>query len=371
MSVLHHLKSSLPVLTLAGALLLAGCTDKPQSLPAAQADPIAVTTARPVVRENDAREYSGSVVSIRDITVASRLGAYVTSIRKREGATVAKGEVLVELDDSDVKAVLLQARSDVNAAQLRLADAQTDLKHFEALLKEEASSDYEVRKVRLVRDQSREALRAAQARLEQAQQRAADAVIRAPEDARVVEVRQEPGSLAVPGLPILKLQSLEALLFEVQVPVSALDRIRPGQQAVVTIDGRDGTIAGRVERVVHAADRTTRTGAVKIALPQGTDCLPGEFGRAALAGAGTGRQGIHVAKAHLAERGGLTGVFVIENNKALFQWLRLGRSSADGSVEVLAGLKGNETLVAGPAAALYDGSPVTVAGATADAAGAP
>lgn len=61
----------------------------------------------------------------------------------------------------------------------------------------------------------------------------------------------------------------------------------------------------------------------------------------------------------LVERGGLTGVFVVEGGKALFHWVKLGKHDKN-TVEVLAGLAGGETLVASPSALLYDGAPVTV-----------
>ena len=59
----------------------------------------------------------------------------------------------------------------------------------------------------------------------------------------------------------------------------------------------------------------------------------------------------------LTKRGGLTGVFVAENGRALFHWVKLG-GGTDDTVEILAGLTGDERLINQPAPLLYDGAPI-------------
>ncbi|MDO4937413.1 MAG: efflux RND transporter periplasmic adaptor subunit [Sutterellaceae bacterium] len=343
----------------AACLVLTGCSDQPQDTALTQETVKDVQSTSVVVRDGTAREFSGTVAAVRKIAVAARLGAYVTVVRHREGDMVKKGDVLIELDQSDVASALTQAQSDVDAARLRLKDAAIDLERFESLYREEAASEIEVRKVRLVRDQNEQALKAAQARLKQAKARLTDSTIRAPEDSRVVSVTVEPGMLAVPGVPLLRLESLQGLVFEVHVPVSLLQEVKPGQKAVVKLDTRKDAIQAVVERVVFSADSLTRTGLVKLALPTDCGCLPGMFGRASIAGAAQ-ETGVWVDEKHLAQRGGLTGVFVIRDDRALFQWLRLGRTDENGQVQVIAGLTGDETIVAQPQALLFDGDRIRV-----------
>jgi hypothetical protein len=68
---------------------------------------------------------------------------------------------------------------------------------------------------------------------------------------------------------------------------------------------------------------------------------------------------IKIPRAALVERGGIPGVFVLnEAGEARFRLVRLGRTS-DSLVEILSGLHGNETLVLGDLGAVHDGSPIT------------
>jgi len=74
---------------------------------------------------------------------------------------------------------------------------------------------------------------------------------------------------------------------------------------------------------------------------------------------------IKIPRAALVERGGIPGVFVLnEAGEARFRLVRLGRTS-DTQVEILSGLHGNETLVLGDLGAVHDGTPINILG-TAD-----
>lgn len=67
---------------------------------------------------------------------------------------------------------------------------------------------------------------------------------------------------------------------------------------------------------------------------------------------------VMVSQAALVERGGVPGVFVLtDENQARFRMVRTGKRVND-RVEILGGLRGNETLVAGDLHAVFDGSPI-------------
>lgn len=67
---------------------------------------------------------------------------------------------------------------------------------------------------------------------------------------------------------------------------------------------------------------------------------------------------INIPRAALVERGGIPGVFVLnEAGEARFRLVRPGRTSGT-QVEILSGLYGNETLVLGDLGAVHDGSPI-------------
>ncbi|MDH4134788.1 MAG: hypothetical protein OEV31_08345 [Gammaproteobacteria bacterium] len=70
---------------------------------------------------------------------------------------------------------------------------------------------------------------------------------------------------------------------------------------------------------------------------------------------GNGR--ISIPPALVIDRNGIPGVFVWQENTARFRMVRPGKTR-DGRVEILSGLLGTETLVAGDLRAVIDGTPV-------------
>jgi len=67
-----------------------------------------------------------------------------------------------------------------------------------------------------------------------------------------------------------------------------------------------------------------------------------------------------VPEALLVERGGVPGVFVLsDENRARFRMVRTGKTVTN-QVEILSGLRGNETLVSGDLQDVHDGSPVKI-----------
>jgi hypothetical protein len=67
-----------------------------------------------------------------------------------------------------------------------------------------------------------------------------------------------------------------------------------------------------------------------------------------------------VPQSALVERGGIPGVYVLtEESQARFRMVRTGKNVND-RVEILSGLRGSETLVAGDLRDVHDGSPVKI-----------
>jgi len=71
-----------------------------------------------------------------------------------------------------------------------------------------------------------------------------------------------------------------------------------------------------------------------------------------------GRTNLAIPRAAFVERGGLPGVFVLDDRgHARFRLVRLGKIAGD-RLEIISGLNAGETLVRGDLAPVRDGSPI-------------
>ena len=288
-------------------------------------------------------EAVGTVRAEHVATVTARVVAAILQVHVSAGQRVAKGDVLVELDDRDLRARLEQAREAVRAAEAALAQAQSNFKRDKPLFDQRVISAYDF-------DITETALKTAQAnldRLRQAQHEAevslSYAVIRSPFDGVVVDRLSEAGELAAPGKPLLSMYEQDRLWLEASVPEQQLARVRVGQAYTVRIDAYDRTMRGRVVEIVQSADPATRTVLARVRLEDPRGLLPGMFGRLLVP---ESPQQVLTIPANAVRRAGqLTTVDVIQNGRVERRTVQLGRA-AGAEVEVLSGLAPGEKIVA-------------------------
>jgi RND family efflux transporter MFP subunit len=373
---------SLSVLA-AAAVSAAACSSSAHDGPAAAtAEPMAVHTA--TVAEStitDAFEAGGVVQARTSATVAARVMAPVLAVRVAPGDRVRAGQVLVELDGRDLTASARSATAgatgardgaaaadaEARAAQAALTLAKATHARIAALYEKKSATAQEL-------DNAAAGLAAAEARVAGAQARVQEAAagierataasdaaaatagflrVTAPFDGLVTEKLVEPGNMATPGLPLIRLEDTRAFRLEVRVDESRVGRVSPGSLLDVVLEGPDGaarTVQGTVQEVSRAIDAGSRSFLVKIALPADASLRSGGFGRARLPGAS--RAGLVVPADALVRHGQVTSVFVVADGVARLRLVRVQ------GTEVLAGLKAGEIVVVGPPAGLTDGRPV-------------
>lgn len=339
---------------LALALFLAACSKTPQSRPETMAKNWNLAVIK-VTATDVPVEYTtvGSVVSDQRIEVASRMSSYIRELLVREGDRVRRGQIIARLDGADVEGAIRQSSAGVGAASAGFNDAQIDFERFERLYERGSISENEWRKVRLKRDAARESLNQAQAIQNTARAQRAYVDIRSPDDGVVVARLKRVGDLAVPGASMLTLEIGRVLLFETSVSEVHVAAITVGSRVRVKIDTLPQVFEGTVNRVVPSGDPVTRSYQVKVALPETAGLLPGMFGRASFV---VGKsKSVLIPVSALAERGGLRGVFLVDDaGLAHFRWLRTGREWPD-RIEVEAGLKAGDRIVAAVSPGLREG----------------
>lgn len=221
------------------------------------------------------------------VDVSAEVSARILELPFREGATVRKGEVIVKLDDRDLKASLdaQMARRDGERFRLRseqerlaspnsqLANARSALERQESLFKtgdvSRAELDNAIARVRDLEAQIASAteglsviessLAAAEADIERARQLLKKTTITAPVDGQITELNAEPGELVVvgtmnnAGTKILTVADLGSVRLKSKVAESDVARVRAGQSAVVRVNAyRNREFKGTVDRVALA-----------------------------------------------------------------------------------------------------------------------
>jgi multidrug efflux pump subunit AcrA (membrane-fusion protein) len=363
---------------------LAGCSARQAAAaPADAAEPIAVTIAPVAMTDVAGAIDSGGVVQARTTaTVAARILAPVREVRVSPGDHLREGQTLIVLDGEDLAAVARGARSAAIAAEQGSKAAAAELQAAEAGLALARASHDRVASLQARRsataqelDEATATLRSADARVAGASARALQAAsavesaraasdqarttasfttIAAPFDGMVTGKMVEPGNMASPGMPLLRLEDTRGFRLEVRVDESRIGQIRNGDSVPVFLGTGATSIKGTVVEVSRAVDADARAFLVKIALPDARGLRSGEFGKARFGG--TPRRALTIPSSAIVRRGQLTSVFVVDQGIARVRLVNLSES------EVLAGLTESEVVILSPPAGVTDGRRVSVGG---------
>lgn len=284
---------------------------------------------------------AGTIQASRRTAVSSKIMAQIKEMTVDAGAVVERGDVLVRLDDRDLRSRVEQARQRMQSAAATLQRAGTDYQRLKQLVDTGAISKSDF-------DAAAEAYRVAQATLAESQRALEEAEvslsfaeITAPVSGRVVDRLAEPGDNATPGQPLLHLYDPSALRLEVPVRESLATELVVGASLDVHIDAVDLTLAGSVDEIVPQAEAGARAFTVKVVLPHHDRLYTGMFGRLLLP---VGRyERLLVPAAAIAHIGQLHFADVLDaEGRPHRRMVTLGATSPDGRVEVLSGLRAGE-----------------------------
>jgi RND family efflux transporter MFP subunit len=314
-----------------------------------------------IARVPDEVPAPGTVHAAQSSQLAAQVMGVVTSMNVREGDAVKQGQVLAVIDASQEQAALDRAQALLAAAQHDLVAAQSDrnlsettLKRFTTLSERKSVSpqEYDEVKARYTGAASRaDAAQASEAQARAAVAQAQSAFgytrIRAPFDGIVTARKIDPGAMAVPGAPIVTIETRSKFRAEVSVDESDLRYVREGQDVPLRLDAYpDQPITARVVQIVPAADAQSRTFLVKLEMPKLTNLRSG-LSVTAFFPRGT-RESLFVPTSAVVNRGALRGVYVLDQNQvASLRYVTVG-SASEGRLEVLSGLTANESVVAAP-----------------------
>ncbi len=203
---------------------------------------------------------SGYVNAETDVVIGVTTGGRLMRRPIRKGDRVRRGQLIAQLDDSELRAQL-------DLAKAQLADSERTLKRAEMLREMKAGTEADFEKALSARDIARANIAVLDARIKQMR-------VVAPMDATVIETLAEPGEILMPaaagqtvgkGSGIAKIADLRRTVVEVDVNESDVSRIAIGQRADITLDSHAGRqFAGRVLELARQADKAKATVQAKV-----------------------------------------------------------------------------------------------------------
>lgn len=286
---------------------------------------------------------TGTVFAEESVDLVSELSGKAVWVAFDEGSRVKQGDVLLRLDDTELRAELARAES-----RLRLARAQAER---QVALAEGGGTTRDSLDAAV----SEVSVREAELALVQAQ--LAKTEIRAPFDGVVGLRYVSVGALVTPSTRIATFQNIDTVKVEFAVAERHLDRLKRDADVMISIAGVNEPFAGKVYAIEPRIDPATRTLRLRArAGNPGNRALPGGFA--------TVEMGLEeITNALLVPATALVAglneqqVYVIEQGKAQPRKVQIGLRLAR-EVQIVSGLEPNAVVITSGQLQLRPGVPV-------------
>ncbi|MCA9039027.1 MAG: efflux RND transporter periplasmic adaptor subunit [Planctomycetaceae bacterium] len=316
---------------------------------------------------------TGTLEARVETTISPKISGRIVEVMADQGIRVTKGDLLVRLDDAELKQQVEIAQANLDATSAAIVRLTTDKDRAAAVYDQAKKSNERI--LTLVRqnassqddaDKAVEALAVAEAgvsrseaaiaegqkeivaaekTLEYHRARLHDTKIVAPFDGLIVKRNREPGDVVVPGSSILTLISTDELWIRAWVDETEMARLKTDQSARVLFRSEpDKAYPGKVVRLGREADRETREFIVDVlVLELPTYWAVGQ--RAEVFIEITRKDDALLLPASLiVKRDAATGVFIDRDGVAVWRPISVGIRSRD-TVEVLEGLSEGDSVI--------------------------
>jgi membrane fusion protein (multidrug efflux system) len=286
---------------------------------------------------------TGTLLARESVELVSELARRLVKVRAEEGRAVRQGEVLFELDASDLRAELNKV-----AVQARLAHAQ--LERTQKLLAEGISNQQELELA---------AARAEQlvAEREVLEVTVSKTLIRAPFSGRLGLRRISEGAWVSPSTVLSTLQDTSSLKLDFTLPERYAGAVRLGGAFRFHVEGQSPTFVGKISALEPVVDVATRSIRVRGVVDGNDSLLPGS--------AASIEMPLRVERALLAPAialvPGVDGrrVFLADHGLARSVLVEVGLRAGDRA-QLLSGVEAGDLVITSNLLRLREGAPVAV-----------
>ena len=203
--------------------------------------------------------YAGSINAAQYVQIGSKIAGRVSAVLFNELDEVQRGQVLIKLEDAEIKAQLKQVQEALNQAKINLVNIEKNLERVKELTKkgfasteqfDSAQQAYDVGKVVIRQNQANYAFM--QAQLEQTSIKAPISGTIVSKHVRIGEIVAGPlggGSFSVPT-PMAEIANLTDLEVLADIDEVDISKVFVGQEAVITVDAYpEKTFKGLVREI--------------------------------------------------------------------------------------------------------------------------
>ncbi|CAN1540312.1 AcrA Membrane-fusion protein [Flavobacteriaceae bacterium] len=288
---------------------------------------------------------SGSIEANEQIEIRSEVSGIVEGIYFKEGSTVAKGQLLFKVNDTELRAQLTQASTKEGLAS-------ENERRAKLLLQKEAISQEEY-------DFARADYKSAQAQSQLIKAQIAKTSVRAPFLGKIGLRSISPGTYITPTVLVAKLVNSSNLKITFSIPEKYASQVKTNTSISFTVEGSTEKFTAKVYAIEPEVSITTRTLQVRaITKNSQGKLLPGTFANVLLP-LSVVKDAIVVPTESIIPVQNGKKVYISKNGFAKEVMVETA-TRTDASILILSGLKAGDTLLTSGVMSLKDSTKVKV-----------
>jgi len=313
-------------------IVVAACKGSGSKQPEKSGKPVVTVNAvviQPRALENKILA-TGSIIANEEVELRSEIPGRIVAINFEEGSHVAKGFLLLKIDDRELQAQKKKLQVDEK-------QAREDLDRKEKLLALKAISQEEY-------DKAANMLGIVEAQIELVKTQISKTEIIAPFAGKIGLRQVSPGGYVSSATLVARMQQTDPVKIDFAVPEKYLPKIKRGSAIRFRIEGTDSTFSGKIYAVEPKIDPVTRNVSLRALCSNPREILtPGAFAKIEIVLDDITGALVVPSEAIIPQ---LTGekVFVADKGKARSRLVKTGIRT-EREVQVLSGLSPNDTVI--------------------------
>lgn len=321
----------------------------------------------------------GSVIPLKEVTLAAQMPGRIVNIAGEEGDKFAAGTELVKINDDDLQAKKSAAEAQLASAQNAMQNAQVQYNRelwnprvynprpmagmgmpsmFDGFFDDnsfmpgsngnksiERHADLVTQGTQVA--SARSHITEAESGLRTINAKLRDTEAIAPFDGVIMKKMVEIGDTVQPGQPLIVFSYSKFLRIQAEVPARLMPGLKKGMVVPARLDVGNTLINARVAQISPVADSKQHTVTVKFDLPEGVPGGPGMYAEVMIPDVSSPSRALPVVPlAAIQKKGSLPSLLVLDSeNKPKMRLIRIGEVIDENSVTILSGLKPGERIL--------------------------
>lgn len=225
-------------------------------------------------------ELSGTVISDNEKVISSRNMGFVKNVYVSEGSFVKKGQLLYEIDSSNMDSNKKEILLNLQIQQNQLNNIQTNYNRYKRLYAQDLVPKYDVEQLELNLMNTKNMIAITNAKLKEINTQYDYLKIKAPNDGLVIKKSIKAGEMAMPSVPAIILSDLTSLKIKTDISESNLNSVKVGDDVKVSIPSINFETNGKIESIIPNINTTTHSFTLKIGFNKGDKTIyPGMYSK--------------------------------------------------------------------------------------------